>query len=254
VGGDGAKRLALLPLRSIDLRMRQAALLLYAIILTAVGFVGCSEGRSHNVVATVLAVRGEVVSASRGTDSYHPVNSGDIIAPGSAIRVPSGSELDIALLPGLLMRVAANSEFIIEQLTLIKDGNETQGGMVNRIARIRFNRGAATISFQLPEETPGRLAIETSHVTINSGVDCLLRIDTDANVTRAICVRGNIQAADAEGRISVLEKGSFQRWGAGTTAARPTQTDAAVLGEADKAVKTEAALLEIDPPATFHVR
>lgn len=234
--------------------MRRASLLLSAILSTAIGLVACSEGRSHRVLATVLAVRGVNTSASPGANSFRPVKSGDLLAMGSVVRVPTGAELDIALLPGLLMRVAGDSEFTIDQLTLTKDGNETQGGMVNRLARTRFNRGGATISFQLPEETAGRLTVETSHVTINSSVDSLLRIDTDANITRAICVRGKVQVADADGGTFVLEQGSFQRWGAGAAETRPTQTDSTILGEAEKAVKTEAALLAIDPPETFHVR
>jgi hypothetical protein len=234
--------------------MRRGAFFFSVTLCASVFLTGCWKGISHEVVATVLSMRGQVTYVPKGTNDPHILDPGARLNAGCSVRVSDGAEVDITLLPGLLLRVAGDSDFTIDELTLTKDGNETQGGMVNRVARTRFNRGGATISFQLPDQEVGQLIVATSHVTINSSVDSLLRIDTDANSTRAICVRGRIRTTNTNGRTSVLEQGFFQMWGAAATEARPAQTDGPVRAESDKAGKTEAALLEIDPPETFHVR
>jgi hypothetical protein len=50
--------------------------------------------------------------------------------------VSDGAEVDITLLPGVLLRASDNSEVTIDELKLIKDGDETSGGMIDHTAGI----------------------------------------------------------------------------------------------------------------------
>ena len=57
------------------------------------------------------------------------------------VRTSDGASINLALIPGAFVQLSGNSEIKIEDLSLTKDGNETAGGMLDRRARIRLNRG-----------------------------------------------------------------------------------------------------------------
>src|SRR3954447_19888450 len=58
-------------------------------------FEGCSEGRTHAALATVLMVRGDA-SASGGTNLSDPLTRGNLLAPGATLQSRTGGELDLA--------------------------------------------------------------------------------------------------------------------------------------------------------------
>ncbi len=234
--------------------MRRAAFLSLAALCSAIFLFGCSEGRSHQVLAIVLALRGEVFHASRGTDALRTISPGALLGAGESIRLSHAAGLDIALLPGVLLRVSGDSTLMIDQLTLVKDGNETVGGMRQRTAHIRLTQGQATLSLGLPDDATGEVTVETNRVTLKSDSDSLVYIEADNVRSRVLCVRGKIQARDANGRSSFLEQGSFQDWTAQPTKSGIMQADARLQAKSEDVIKTERELKEIDPPEAFHVR
>src|SRR3954452_11637369 len=107
--------------RTRNPRNRRIAIFGCAAVAALLCFAGCSEGRTHAALATVLMVRGDV-SASGVTNLSDPLKRGNLLAPGATVQSRTGGELDLALLPGFLLHASGNSKLTIQQLRLKKDG------------------------------------------------------------------------------------------------------------------------------------
>lgn len=175
-------------------------------------FTGCWEGISRRVVGIVLSVRGEVVYRPPGTSIFHNVTPETKPGVGSTVQIPAEAGLDLELLPGAILRISENSELKIEELKLTKDGNETAGGTVDRIAQIRLTRGAVTVYFQQPGGAEGRVGIVTDRVTFNAKPGSLFQIETDASKTRVTTAAGEVYASLEAGVASTIKEGYFQQW------------------------------------------
>src|SRR5207244_12278885 len=109
---------------------------------------------------------------------------------------PDGASIDLAVIPDALAQVSGNSEIKSEQLRLVKDGNQTDGGMRDRSARIQLSQGKITVVFSRSDKSASQFFINSRQVTINADSDCLFRVLTDNTTTRITCVRGKIIAID----------------------------------------------------------
>jgi hypothetical protein len=195
----------------------------FSYIALCVGLLtGCWEGISRQVLATVLSVRGEVVYGSQEKNDFRTIDPDTTLGVGSLVRTSDRAVLAIALLPGVLLQVSDNSEFKIEELTLVKDGDETQGGMRNRTARIQFNKGKINVCFEQPDGVTGQFTIITDRVTLNARPGCLFQIQTDKSRTRLTCVLGKVFASQGD-RAWLIKQGYFQEW----PSERPTPASAA---------------------------
>ena len=102
---------------------------------------GCSKGITRTTAATVFFVRGNVVFGNAERNDFQPITSKSKIHPGNTVRTSDGASINLALIPGAFVQLSGNSEIKIEDLRLTKDGNETAGGVLDRRAWIRLNRG-----------------------------------------------------------------------------------------------------------------
>src|SRR6267143_3257101 len=102
---------------------------------------GCSKNISRATAATVFSVKGKVAFGSAERNNFEPVTIKSRIHDDDTVRSSDGASLDLALIPSALAQLSGDSEIKIEELRIVKDGNETDGGMRDRIARIRLNRG-----------------------------------------------------------------------------------------------------------------
>ncbi len=240
-------RVAYILPRSDELQMPRAAFFPY--ITLCVGLLtGCWEGISRQVLATVLSVRGEVVYASQERNDFRTIDPDTTLGVGSLVRTADRAGLDIALLPGVLLQVSGNSEFKIEELTLVKDGDETQGGMLNRMARIQFNKGKINVYFEQPDGATGRLTIITDRVTLNAKPGCLFQIQTDKSRTRLTCVLGEVYASQGNRAASVINQGFFQEWPSERPTPASAANDARGQIETTDALKAERELRELPLP------
>src|SRR4051812_9535315 len=101
-------------------------------LASAVAQVGCWEGITRSVSATLLSTRGEVVCLSKGSTSFRPVSAELKLSPGSILKTASGAQANLVLIPGALAQVSGDSELKIDELQLSKDGNETGDAMRER--------------------------------------------------------------------------------------------------------------------------
>src|SRR4051812_46284158 len=109
---------------------------------------GCWEGITRSISSTVLSTRGEVVCLSKGSTNFQPLKPEVKLSAGSILKTSSGAQANLILIPGALAQVSGDSELKIDELKLIKDGNETGDAMRERIARIELRRGGIVVLFE----------------------------------------------------------------------------------------------------------
>src|SRR5436305_13160429 len=151
---------------------------------------GCSKGITRATAATVFFATGNVVFGNAERNDFQPVTSKSKIHAGDTVRTAEGASINLALIPGAFVQLSGNSEIKIEDLRLMKDGNETAGGMLDRRAWIRLNRGRIVSLFSQSAKNASKFGITAGQVKLKPDSDCLFCVWTDGTMTRATCGRG----------------------------------------------------------------
>src|SRR5215813_13693605 len=177
---------------------------------------GCSKGITRATAATVFFVRGNVVFGNAERNDFRPVTSNSKIQAGDTVRTSDGASVNLALMPGALVQLSGNSEIKIEDLRLTKDGNETAGGVLDRRASIRLNRGRIVSLFSHSDTSASEFSVTTGQVTLKPDSDCLFSLWTDGATSRVTCGRGEVSApADARPQMKIAA-GYFFQWPTGS--------------------------------------
>ena len=188
---------------------------------------GCSEGVTRRTSATVLSVKGTVIFGTAEQNNFEPVTRESRIYDGNLVRTSDGALLNLALIPAALAQMSSNSEIKIEELRISKDGNETEGGMRSRRARIQLSRGKITVLFSRRDKSPSQLAINAPLVTITADSDCLFHVQSDGTRTRLTCVGGNVYASWSARPPVLIGAGYSQQWPSSRTEPIAAADDAA---------------------------
>jgi hypothetical protein len=173
---------------------------------------GCSEGVTRRTAATVLSVKGTVILGTAEQSNFEPVTRDRRIYDGDLVRTSAGALLNLALIPAALAQMSSNSEIKIEELRISKDGNQTEGGMRSRSARIQLSQGKITVLFSRRDKSASLLAIKAPSVTITADSDCLFRVQSDGTRTRLTCVGGNVYASYTAHPLVAIAAGYSQQW------------------------------------------
>jgi hypothetical protein len=173
---------------------------------------GCSEGISRATAATVLFVKGTVIFRTGEQDNFQPVTLESRIRDGDIVRTLDGGSLTLGLIPGALAQMPSSSEIQIKELKISKDGNQTDGGMRRRSARIQLSRGKITILFSGGDRNASQFSISAPPITITTDSDCLFRVQSDGTTTRLTCVRGKVYASRSARPPVEIGAGYFQQW------------------------------------------
>ena len=208
-----------------------------ATALALFGLTACWNGISVHVLATVLAVRGDV-TAIQGKKS-EAVTADSVLSGGTLVRTAAGAEVDLMLVPGVLVRLFENSELRIERLILVKDGNETAGGMISRTAHVRLNRGKVVTHFLEPADAHGELIIENDQVKLIQNPATAGLVAVDGKSTRALSAKGTIFTSPTSSTDVGLTQGFFQVWPSDVHHPSPAAEDA--MAQDDLAVAVKAA-------------
>ena len=174
----------------------------------AFSLVGCWEGITRSIFATVLSARGEVSVLEKGSTNFRRIESGANLTAGTVLKTSADTELNLELVPGALAQTLGDSELKIEDLKLTKDGNETGDAMRERIARIALRRGGMIVLF----EGFARFTIETDQATITVLPSCLFKLDVNDSRTRLTCVRGKLYVNPKSGQMVPVDGGYFREW------------------------------------------
>jgi hypothetical protein len=174
------------------------AVVLYCAI--ALSFSACHESVTRRTVATEFSIKGTVVFGTAEQNNFQPITLQSRIHDGNVVRTSDGALLNFALIPPALAQMSSNSEIKIEKLRISKDGNQTKGGMLDRIARMRLNRGKITVLFSAP----------SAAIMVDS--DCLFRVQRNGTTTRLTCVRGKVYASPNAQSPVAIDSGYFEEW------------------------------------------
>src|SRR5262245_7053491 len=173
---------------------------------------GCSKGITRSTAATVFFVKGNVVFSNAERNDFQPVTPKSKIHTGDTVRTSDGASINLALIPGAFVQLSGNSEIKIEELQLTKDGNETAGGMLDRRASIRLNRGRIVSLFSHSDTAPSEFKITTGQVTLRPDSDCLFSVWTDGTTSRVASGRGEVRTfSDAQAQLKIAG-GYFCQW------------------------------------------
>jgi hypothetical protein len=208
---------------------------------------GCSKGITRATVTTVLFVKGDVVFGQAERNQFQPATPKSKIRGGDIVRTSDGAAINLALVPGVFVRLSGNSEIKIEELSLTKDGNETAEGMLDRRARLRLSRGRVNILFSRSETSGSHFTLATNQTMISPDSDCLFSVRTNGSTTRATCARGELSGV-GDGQTPVkIAGGYFHQWPAtargplAATAEADAQMDIMASLEAEKELLDQAA-------------
>ena len=205
---------------------------------------GCSKGITRATAATVFFVRGNVVFGNAERNDFQPVTSKSKIHAGDTVRTSDGTSINLGLIPGAFVQLSGNSEIKIEDLRLTKDGNETAGGMLDRRAWIRLNRGRSVSLFSQSDKNASEFAVTAGQVTLRPDSDCLFSVWTDGTTTRATCGRGEVGAsADAQPSVKIAA-GYFSQWPTASKEPIAAIADASAQMDIKTALDVEPELLD----------
>jgi FecR-like protein len=205
---------------------------------------GCSKGITRATAATVFYVTGDVVFGDAETNHLQPVTPKSKIQAGDTVRTSDGASIYLALMPGAFIQVPGNSEIKIVDLRLTKDGNETAGGVLDRRALIRLNRGKIVSLFSHSDRSESEFGVTTDQVTLSPHSDCLFSVWTDGATSRVTCGRGEVSTpADAQPPMKILA-GYFSQWPTASKEPMVAITDAAAQMDVKTALDVELELLD----------
>jgi FecR protein len=206
---------------------------------------GCREAVTRQVMARVLSIHGRVIFAINEQTDFRPVTPESPLSGGSSVRTFDGSWLDLALLPGVLLRLSSNSEIKIEELMISKNGNQSEGGMRSRTARIQLNRGEIVVLFTRPDKSASQFAVGMRQLTITADSDCLFRVQDNKATTRLTCVQGNVHAAFDSQLPVTIGAGYFKQWPSDRSEPVAATDDAAAQIDIVDSLEIENQLLEL---------
>ena len=160
----------------------------------------------------IFSFKGRVVFGNGERNELQPVTLKSRIQNGDTVRSSDGASINFAVIPAALAQLIGDSEIKIDELSIAKDGNQTAGGMRDRTARIRLNRGKVIVLFAPGDKSTSQFAVTTGQFTIKPDSDCLFCVWTDGKMTRVTCAKGNVNTpSDAQAPVTIAA-GYFQEW------------------------------------------
>ena len=217
-------------------------LLVFSFALCLLVASSCSKDISRATAAMVFSVKGRVIFGNAERNELQPVTVKSKIHSGDTVRSSKGASIDLALIPAALAQLTDDSEIKINELSIAKDGNQTAGGIRNRIARIRLKRGKVIVLFTLREKSASQLAVTTGQLTIKPDSDCLFCVWTDGKTTRVTCVKGKINApSDAQASVTIAA-GHFQEWSTTRKTPVPAAENASAQSDITESLEIEQRL------------
>jgi len=205
---------------------------------------GCSKGITRATAATVFFVRGNVVFGNAERNDFQPVTSKSKIHAGDTVRTSDTASINLALIPGAFVQLSENSEIKIEDLRLTKDGNETAGGVLDRRASIRLNRGRIVGLFSHSDTSASDFNVTTGQVTLRPDSDCLFSLWTDGITSRVTCGRGEVRTSTGARAPVKIVAGYFSQWPTASKEPNAATADPSAQMDIKTALDVELELLD----------
>jgi hypothetical protein len=205
---------------------------------------GCSKSISRATAATVFSVKGKVAFGSAERNDFEPVTIKSRIHDDNTVRSADGASVDLALIPSTLAQLRGESEIKIEELRIVKDGNETAGDMRDRIARIQLIRGKIIVLFSTTDLSASQFMLKTRQLTVKPDSDCLFCVRTDGTTTRVTCAKGKINVSGEAQAPVTIAAGYFAQWPTANTKPIAAADDATAQIDVTESLEAGEQLLD----------
>lgn len=209
-----------------------------ALLLTS-----CDGRLTRNVEPTILEAQGSLSLITVPAGPERPLDGRTRWSAGEKLVTGADGTAAFFLLPGVLLQVEPNSELILEELTLRKDGYAIVEAM-RRSLRLQLRSGVVFLATQI-EERSSHLALVTAHGRIAAARGGLCRLESTPGKTRLTSVRGSFTFSSSEGGSVEVEAGYFHEWPASSAAPRPAELDAQAQEEIENSLTVERKLLDL---------
>ena len=185
---------------------RWLVLCVFALWLSA-----CSDGITAGVQGVVLSTSGAPQIRARDEQQAHQLTADTHPTAGDTIQTDANSWAAVALNPSVLAAVEPASKVQIVDLSLSKDGNETEDSMRGRAAHVKLISGSLILSQERSDvSVEPRLTLETPDGVVVSSFDCLFTVQADAAATRVTCASGYVYLEHPGAEADQVKPGSVR--------------------------------------------
>jgi hypothetical protein len=219
-----------------------------AVLLVVFALASCRPLFHRQVSGVVLAVQG--VARAKANGQTFRLTTESHIFPETTIELPAKSQLDLMLLPGILVELAGESEIEITELLLSRDGDETIRPMKSREATLRLTRGTLCISVGRAP-TGSRLRVITPAGTVIAGSGRACKVTVRGEKARIVSIEAEASFAPADGSARIKVGPGFSLAWPGATRVPEAAAEAGPDGQEElaKASQDDVRLLSL---ATEH--
>ena len=154
--------------------------------------------------------------SARLSDKFDSRNARDLsteskLSVGEQLETSPGATAALLLIPGIFVQIGAETEMVIEELRVEKQGDAMVNAMKSRLAAVRQNRGVMYAS--LPNAGSGscELSVQTDLGTLAAQRGAIVAVRLTSEAVRVICVDGEVQWTSAGGgRVDEISQGYFR--------------------------------------------
>jgi hypothetical protein len=209
---------------------------------------GCGRPIRREVAAIVFQTKGEIsITPDRRLPFFAQSQNGWCLHVGDRLKTNAAASIDFAAVPGTLVHLSDNSELLIENLSIAKDGNLMVDAMKSRDVRLRLIRGILSIVVgDAGRNSHTAIVTPTGHFFARPG--STFRLEVTDGKTRATCARGKVAFQPKESGPGVgIGDGYFQEWPATDTGPRlAAESGAQAQAEVAQLLEVERNLLSLE--------
>lgn len=171
---------------------------------------GCDGRVTRQAMATVLQTNGLISVTAKGRSFAPDLGASDSrFLAGDRLQSGDSASIDFMALPGMFVHLDADSDLLIERLSVTKYGHAMRDAMKAREVRLRLTRGILVVVVSHADKR-SRLVVFTPRLRLCARAGSTLRLQIDGQKTRAACVRGKINLEFTEsGERARIEAGYF---------------------------------------------
>ena len=215
---------------------------------------GCDKNGSREVQGNVISIRGTVtIESGKETGSHpQPLTIVSKLSVDDRLETSPDAVASLLLIPGIFVQIGAETEMVIGELRVEKQGDAMVNAMKSRLATLHLNRGVIYAS--LPNVGSGscELNVQTGIGTLVAQRGALFSMRLTSETVRVICVDGEVRWSSAGGgRVDEISEGYFRDYrrhdvpnGDLKTELTPVTEDAGAQGDAAATLESAAAFDE----------
>lgn len=215
-----------------------------AVLLTVLfAFTSCWNGVSRSVTARIFASSGTAEVKERQQSDFRALVTWSAIECGDVIRTGENAFLDVSFLPNVLTHLGSASELAVEELTLGKDGNETEDAMRSRVVRLRLVRGSLILVMARTDDASSSTTVLTPHGKLLIVSNSTISVRVSPEESRVISVSGSVSARTGTAALE-LHDGEVYKWPSSDSRVVSAEAEAIAMAELTAAIEIRRELFQ----------